>query len=80
MNNRTNGPAWPSNLDLPTSQASMSDKEWIELTERHIHGIETAPLPDRYRLADTRHALLRIRRFHYACKGTTCPRWSGRLA
>lgn len=79
MNNRKSGPAWPSNVDLPRYQSSMSDKEWIELTEQHIRDIETAPLPDRYRLADTRQALLRIRRFHYACEGMTCPRWQGRL-
>ena len=79
MNNRKSGPAWPSGMDLPKHQASMSHRDWIRFYEHHIRDIEAAPSPDRYRLADTRRVLLLHRRSHFAALGKPCPRWKGRL-
>lgn len=80
MNLTINSPVWPSGIDLPKDQASMSDRDWIRFYERHIRDIEKMSSLDGARLADTRRALLRLRRSQHARAGKPCPRWTGRLA
>lgn len=71
--------AWPPQVSLPRSQASMSDLDWIRFIEKELVSAERLTGVDRALHENTRQSLLALRRYHHARAGKPCPRWAGRL-